>query len=149
MTASLDWARIVADLDMVRFQRGLTWVQMADRAGVEDYSVWRLKREKGVISASALLPLLAWAGLTELGRYIKDSPDYRIAAQYRRGPCYAISGPRIEGGAGANRYAQQNQDDAPEQAAAQELHDSQHDKHDGENPQKNSHDADHNALKPY
>jgi len=42
-----------------------------------------------------------------------------------------------------NRHAHQDQDDPPDQAAAQQLHNAQHDEYRRENPQDNGHAADH------
>jgi hypothetical protein len=71
MTTTLDWDRIRADIDHARLVRGLSWAGVADHARVPGYSVWRLVRGEGTVSASVLLPLMAWAGLNDLKRYVR------------------------------------------------------------------------------
>lgn len=69
MTATLNWVALISDLNRTRERRGMTWAAVAAAAGVPSATVWRLAKGE-TITAGALLGVLAWAGLTDLRRYV-------------------------------------------------------------------------------
>ena len=70
MTATLDWVKLLSDLDMVRRRRGMTWAAVSAAADVPSATVWRLAKGESV-TAGALLGVMAWAGLADVRPYVR------------------------------------------------------------------------------